>query len=122
MKPERLFKISICILLCLAILTPGAFAGVKERMKERLPVIAKLKAKGIIGETNRGYLGYVGAARDSAEVIAAENKDRKSIYSYFAKQQNTTIDVVEKVQAKRKAQRAKPGEFIQNANGKWVKK
>lgn len=122
MKPERVLKISICIILCLAILTPAAFGGVKERMKKRLPVIAQLKASGIIGETNRGYLGFVGAAREKADVIAAENKDRKAIYSYFAKQQGTTLDKVEQIQAKRKAKKAKSGEFIQQSNGGWVKK
>lgn len=119
---SRWIKLGLLIIFCLAVLSPAAFGGVKERMKARLPVIADLKARGIIGETNRGYLGFVGGSREKADVIAAENKDRKSIYSYFAKQQNTTLDVVEKVQGKRKAEKADPGEFIQNASGAWVRK
>ena len=38
------------------------------------------------------------------------------------KQQNTTIDVVENVQAKRKAGKTKPGQFFQNPKGEWIKK
>jgi len=100
-----------------------AFAGdIKQRMKKRLPAIAALKTKGIIGENNRGYLGFVTKVRAKEDVIAAENKDRKKIYTYFAKQQETTLDFVEKIQAKRKADRVHPGEFFQKPNGTWVKK
>ncbi|MBU8910321.1 MAG: YdbL family protein [Desulfobacterales bacterium] len=123
MNMRNIFKIHILIIVCLVISSQVAFgAGIKERMKQRLPVIADLKAKGIIGENNRGYLGFVTAARAKEGVVAAENKDRKMIYTHFAKQQNTTPDVVEKVQAKRKAQRAKPGEFFQKPDGSWHKK
>ena len=116
-------KIHILIITCLVISSQFVLAaGIKDRMKQRLPVIADLKAKGIIGENNRGYLGFVTGARAQEGVVAAENKDRKKIYNHFAKQQNTTPDVVEKVQAQRKAQRAKSGEFFQNPDGSWHKK
>ncbi len=109
--------------VCLIFTTQFVFAaGIKERMKARLPVIAALKAKGIIGENNQGYLGFVTATKADEAVITAENKDRKAIYSHFAKQQNTTVDVVEKVQAKRKAEKTKSGQFYQAADGKWIKK
>jgi uncharacterized protein len=54
--------------------------------------------------------------------VAAENKDRKTIYAYIAKQQNTSLDLVEKRRAIALAERAAPGEFIQNADGSWIKK
>ncbi|MBT7261847.1 MAG: DUF1318 domain-containing protein, partial [Desulfobacula sp.] len=38
------------------------------------------------------------------------------------KQQNTTIEKIEEIQANRKAKRAKPGEFIQSRDGSWHKK
>jgi hypothetical protein len=81
-----------------------------------------LKTKGIIGENNSGYLGFVTTARDKEDIVTAENKDRKAIYTHFAKQQNTTLDVVEKVQANRKAQRTKPGAFFQKPDGSWHKR
>jgi uncharacterized protein YdbL (DUF1318 family) len=122
MNYNKMTQLSLLLLLCVLISASTAFAGVKERMKERLPAIADLKSKGIIGENNSGYLGYVTSNRVNEALIAAENKDRKSIYAYFAKQQNTTLEKVELIQAKRKAERAKPGEFIQTPDGKWVKK
>lgn len=122
MRPYKMFG-GILVVLCLIVSTPTAFAdGIKERMKSRLPVIADLKTKGIIGEDNQGYLAYVGTKRSQEDVIAAENQDRKAVYTYFAQQQNTSLSVVEQIQAKRKAEKANPGEYIQNAGGQWVKK
>ena len=96
--------------------------GIHERMKQRLPAIAALKTNGIIGENNQGYLGFVTEARAQEDIITAENKDRKKVYTYFAKEQETTLDFVEKIQAKRKADRTSSGEFFQKPNGTWVKK
>jgi uncharacterized protein YdbL (DUF1318 family) len=116
-------KIFVLLIVCLIVSSQFVCAaGIKERMKQRLPAIADLKSKGIIGENNKGYLGFITGKRVQEEVVAAENKDRKKVYEHFAKQQNTTIDVVEKVQAKRKADKAKPGQFYQNNTGKWIKK
>lgn len=123
MNIRNLFKIYFLMIICLMVVSQSALAaGIKERMRQRLPAIADLKAKGIIGEDNSGYLGYVTHARVQEDVIAAENKDRNAIYTHFAKQQSTTLGVVEKVQAKRKAEKARPGEFFQNPDGSWQKK
>ncbi|MDA3791623.1 MAG: YdbL family protein [Desulfobacula sp.] len=123
MNIRKIFKIHVLLILCLIVSSQFALAaGIKDRMKQRLPVIADLKAKGIIGEDNSGYLGFVTGAKAQEEVVAAENNDRKTVYSHFAKQQNTTINIVEKVQAKRKAERTKPGEFFQKPDGSWHKK
>ena len=123
MNIRRIFKLYVLIIITLMISFQFAFAGdIKQRMKKRLPAIAELKKEGIIGENNRGYLGFVTKARAKEDVIAAENKDRKKVYTYFAKQQETTLDIVEKIQAKRKAGRTSSGEFFQKPNGTWVKK
>ena len=123
MNIRHMVKLNILIVICLAVsVQMVCAAGIKERMKARVPVIADLKTKGIIGEDNRGYLSFVGSKRASEAVIAAENKDRKAIYKHFAKQQKTTLELVEKVQAKRKAERARPGHYYQTPGGKWVKK
>ncbi len=122
MKLSKTLKISLLVSLALLFVSQAAIAGIKERMNARLPVIADLKTKGIIGENNQGYLGFVTENRTQQALIAAENKDRKAIYSYFAKQQNTTLETVEKIQAARKAKKAKPGEFVQNPDGAWVRK
>jgi len=123
MNIQKIFKIYVLLIVCLIVSSQLAFAaGIKERMKQRLPVIADLKTKGIIGEDNKGYLGFVTSTRAQDGVVAAENTDRKMIYKHFAKQQNTTINVVEKIQAKRKAAKTKPGEFFQKQDGSWHKR
>jgi len=123
MNISNIFKIHVLLIVCLIISSHTALAaGIKERMKQRLQVIAELKEKGIAGETNRGYIGFVTDVSAWEEVIEAENRDRKAIYTHFAKQQKTSLEVVEKVQARRKAEKADPGEFYQNPDGMWVRK
>jgi uncharacterized protein YdbL (DUF1318 family) len=123
MNGRNLWKMIPLLMLFLLLLSPCALAdAVKDRMLQRLPAIADLKTKGIIGEDNRGYLGYVTGNRTMEDVIAAENADRKTVYEIFAKQQNTSLDVVETIQGARKAEKANPGEFYQNREGQWVKK
>jgi uncharacterized protein YdbL (DUF1318 family) len=96
--------------------------GIKERMKDRLPVIAELKKQGIVGEDNRGYLTFVGKEKNHESLIAQENQDRQTIYAQIAAQQNTSISVVEKNRALQLAERAAPGTYIQKPDGTWVKK
>lgn len=123
MNIRNIFKTHILIVLCLMITAQFVFAaGIKERMKQRLPVIIDLKAKGIVGESNKGYLAFVTGKRAQEGVIASENKDRKKIYNHIAKQQKAAIEFVEQRRAKQIADRAKPGEFIQKPDGSWVKK
>jgi hypothetical protein len=91
-------------------------------MKQRLPVIIELKAKGIVGENNAGYLEFIGPKREKADVVAAENKDRKTVYTAIAKQQGTTAELVGKRRALQIAKKADPGEWVQDASGKWIQK
>ena len=94
----------------------------KSRMKKRLPIIIELKAKGIVGEDNRGYLQFVGTKREKEDVVTAENNDRKSVYSAIAEKQGATVDFVGKRRAKQIVEKAKKGEFLQDESGKWYKK
>lgn len=110
------------IAILLAAAGPAAAQGIKERMKERLPVIAELKKQGIVGETNRGYLAFVGEERSHEALIDQENQDRKAIYARIAAQQNTSVSVVEKNRALQLAERAAPGTYVQRPDGTWVKK
>jgi uncharacterized protein YdbL (DUF1318 family) len=96
--------------------------AIKKRMIERLPTIRALKEKGIVGENNDGYLEFVGKKKEKADVVEAENKDRKKVYDAIAKQQGTTVEVVGKHRAVQIATKAKTGEWLQDANGKWYQK
>jgi hypothetical protein len=112
--------IGIAAVLTLADSVPAQ--GIKERMKERLPVIAQLKTQGIVGENNRGYLDFVGNVKTHEALIAQENQDRKTVYAHIAKQQNTSLSVVEKNRALQLIERAAPGTYVQMPDGTWVQK
>ena len=103
----------------------NCFAGaneIKARMKSRLPAISQLKSAGIVGENNRGYLGFVTSEKKEVSLVNAENSDRKKVYSAIAKQQGTSDDLVGQRRAKQIASRAKSGEWLQDDSGKWYKK
>ncbi len=104
----------------------NCFAGaadIKARMQERLPDIVQLKTDGIIGENNGGYLEFVpGAAKKMENVVADENRDRETVYAAIAKQQNTSAELVGQRRAIQIAERAAPGEWLQDESGKWYKK
>jgi uncharacterized protein YdbL (DUF1318 family) len=123
MKRKTIF--AILPVFVLGILITNAYPAskeIKQRMIARLPVIKALKGKGIVGENNKGYLEFVGQKKEKAEVIKAENKDRKLVYGAIAKQQGTTVEVVGQHRVVQIANKAQPGEWLQDANGKWYQK
>ncbi len=123
MKQRTLTKIFTFLLIGTFVTGVSAFADdIKTRMKNRLPVIKELKAKGIVGEDNKGYLQFVGGNKAKADVMAAENKDRKTVYAAIAKQQGTTAELVGKRRAVQIAKKANKGEWVQDAEGKWLQK
>ncbi|TLD42702.1 MAG: hypothetical protein JETT_0937 [Candidatus Jettenia ecosi] len=95
---------------------------IKARMQSRLPLIKELKAKGIVGENNKGYLEFVGNVRKEENVVNDENSDRREIYAAIAAQQGADAEVVGKRRAEQIAGKAASGEWLQDANGKWYKK
>jgi uncharacterized protein YdbL (DUF1318 family) len=123
MNYKKILIVNVLVLLGLLV-TIGTCAadGIKERMKQRLPAIVELKAQGIVGENNQGYLAFVTGQTSQEALVADENKDRKTIYTHIATQQNTSLDLVEKRRAITLVERAIPGEFYQNTNGTWIKK
>lgn len=121
MKPVK--SIIVMTLALSFVLCSAAFAGsIKQRMKQRLPQIVALKNRGIVGETNTGYLGFVTAKKEKQDVVAAENKDRKAIYNQIANQQNVSIQLVEKRRAAALFSSGTTGYYYQNEAGAWVRK
>ena len=122
MNHKRNITISIVLIICFLLPSALLAQGVKERMKERLPVIVELKAKGIIGETFQGYLAFLSDNQQNQDVIDGENTDRKKIYSYIANKEGATLELVGQRRAKQIAENAKPGEFLQKEDGSWYQK
>ena len=123
MKQRTLTRILAFLMIGFWVLGVSAFADdIKARMKNRLPVIKELKSQGIVGEDNAGFLQFVGDKKVSADVVAAENKDRLTVYKAIAKQQGTTAELVGKRRALQIAKRAESGEWVQDAGGSWIQK
>ncbi len=73
---------------------------IKERMKQRLPVIVKMKNQGIIAENARGYLEFVSGNKMNQDIVDNENRDRRTVYEIIAKQQGVSVEKVEQIRAK----------------------
>jgi hypothetical protein len=122
-KNTLLSVLSVCFLMLVSCQTAfGQANDIKARMAARLPEIVALKVDGIIGEDNKGYLAYPTSKVLKKDIVDGENNDRRQVYSAIAKQQGTTAEVVGVLRAKKIAEKAKSGEWIQDEGGKWMKK
>ncbi len=124
MQRQRLFFLlfGLISVLFFSSVAGAAADGIKERMAARLPEIVALKDKGVIGEDNLGYLQFVGAAKEKAALVGAENNDRLQVYQAIAKQQGTSDDLVGRRRAQQIMDIAQSGHWLQDANGRWYKK
>ena len=114
----------LIVLMIIAILATAGqtwAGGEKERMRERLPAVKALKADGVVGENNQGYL-TIHKETTMKALIDAENKDRQAIYTAIAKQQGTTPELVGQRRAIQVAKKAAPGTLVQGPKGKWFKR
>ncbi len=119
----RLF--SVFAFLCL--LTLPAFAesaaDLRSRMESRLPSIDDLKAKGYVGENNRGFIEVRDSGSSTAGgVVSAENHDREAVYALIAQQTGASADSVGKARAKQIASNSRGGVWVQDESGQWKKK
>ena len=104
------------------ITTAVADNGIKARMKARLPAIRELKAQGIVGENNQGFLEFLKSADQDQDVVESENSDRRRVYKAIADQQGTSADDVGRLRATKNSERARSGDMIQNEKGEWIRK
>jgi len=117
---------SAAVAVVLAALFLNAFSAraddIKSRMLQRLPVIKTLKAQGIVGENNRGFLEYRAAAGTRQDVVEAENRDRAAVYRMIAQRQKTQPELVGQQRAAQIARKEPAGYWIQDPGGRWYKK
>ncbi len=122
MKTSLFRHLFICvILLGLVPLTSAQNRGeVWARMEKRIPQVDALKASGVLGENNRGFLEV--RAGDDQGVAAAENADRAVVYAELGKQNGTTAEAVGKARAKKIFAASAKGVWVQSPTGEWLKK
>lgn len=93
---------------------------IRARMEKRVSQVDVLKASGVLGENNRGFLEV--RSGDDAGVAAAENADRAVVYDALAKQTGVTADAVGKARAKHIFAASAKGVWVQDQTGEWLKK
>jgi len=95
-----------------------------EGRRARYEQLKSLKAKGTIGENNKGYVESLIDDAETKKLADAENVDRKTIYTTIAAQNDLgdALKVIEETFAKVQREKAASGEMIQTPEGQWEKK
>jgi uncharacterized protein YdbL (DUF1318 family) len=76
-------------------------------MEQRLPSVGAAKDKGVAGDQ---------------QVIQAENTDRRQVYAAIASETGSSADEVGRKRAAQLAELARPGHWVQGADGSWRRK
>lgn len=96
--------------------------AVKARIAQRLPKVDELKARGAIGENNRGLVEVRSGDGEAGAVVSAENSDREAVYAAIGKQTGASADQVGRSRAKQIAANSAAGVWLQRDDGSWYKK
>ena len=109
-----------------------AIRALKDSIKKRSASIKPYMDKGNVGITRDGLLTVRTSEglslKERAEVqqlVAAENRDREALYVEIAKANDIARESVPKIKtifAKSWVEQARPGWYIQDAQGNWRKK
>lgn len=105
-------------------MTPQVQQAIQGR-QARFQQLQTLKAQGLIGEDNQGFVAVLKSGGDTDAVVSAENKDRSAIYQTIVQQNNLGADGLGKVKsvfAEVQSEKARSGDFIQTSAGQWIQK
>ena len=97
-------------------------ARVKSRIEQRFTLLNRLKAKGDVGEDNRGFAFLRSRDVDVGDVVAAENRDRRFVYAEGAKESGKSVEDVGRFWARKFAEESAKGVWLQKADGGWYQK
>ena len=104
-------------------MTPEVKTALEDR-RSRFDQLKSLKAKGLVGENNRGYVEALGNDSAAGSLVDSENNDRRVIYKTIEVQNNLSgaLGTIEKVFAQVQRDKASPGDKVQDEDGRWVTK
>ena len=108
-------------LLSIALMAALALVPLSEA---RAGPLDDAKARGLVGERADGYVGIVDPSTPANIVALVKdiNGKRRAKYQGIAASNNTSLQAVEAVAGEKLMQRARPGEFIMDATGRWRRK
>ncbi len=105
-------------------MTPEIEQAVSNR-QNRYNNLQDSKTQGSIGENNQGYVHALDSSPAAAELVNAENSDRRVIYQAIADQNNlgpNGLSLVEGIFSEVLEEKSTPGQTVQAPDGSWKKK
>ncbi|HDC1924873.1 TPA: YdbL family protein [Salmonella enterica] len=98
--------------LMLSLLTPSVWALTLE----------EARTQGRVGETLNGYLVALKNDAETQKLVLETNLARRASYQQLADSNHLPVDEVAKMAGQKLVERARPGEYVQGINGKWMRK
>lgn len=98
--------------LMLSLLTPSVWALTLE----------EARMQGRVGETLNGYLVALKNDAETQKLVLEINLARRASYQQLADSNHLPVDEVAKMAGQKLVERARPGEYVQGINGKWMRK
>lgn len=98
--------------LTLSLLTPSVWALTLD----------EARTQGRVGETLNGYLVALKNDADTRQLVLDINQARRASYQQLADSNHLPVDEVAKMAGQKLVERARPGEYVQGINGKWLRK
>ncbi|EDD3419223.1 YdbL family protein [Salmonella enterica] len=105
-------KYLILWVLTLSLLTPSVWALTLD----------EARTQGRVGETLNGYLVALKNDAETQKLVLDINHARRASYQQLADSNHLPVDEVAKMAGQKLGERARPGEYVQGINGKWMRK
>lgn len=105
-------KYLILWVLTLSLLTPSVWALTLD----------EARTQGRVGETLNGYLVALKNDAETQRLVLDINHARRASYQQLADSNHLPVDEVAKMAGQKLVERARPGEYVQGINGKWMRK
>ncbi|ECC1743102.1 TPA: YdbL family protein [Salmonella enterica subsp. salamae serovar 16:m,t:e,n,x] len=99
-------------MLTLSLLTPSVWALTLD----------EARTQGRVGETLNGYLAALKNDAETQKLVLDINRARRASYQQLADSNHLPVDEVAKMAGQKLVERARPGEYVQGINGKWLRK
>ncbi|EBO9257507.1 DUF1318 domain-containing protein [Salmonella enterica subsp. salamae] len=99
-------------MLTLSLLTPSVWALTLD----------EARSQGRVGETLNGYLAALKNDAETQKLVLDINRARRASYQQLADSNHLPVDEVAKMAGQKLVERARPGEYVQGINGKWLRK
>ena len=98
--------------LTLSLLTPSVWALTLD----------EARTQGRVGETLNGYLVALKNDAETQKLVLDINHARRASYQQLADSNHLPVAEVATMAGQKLVERARPGEYVQGINGKWMRK